>query len=141
VGNNALLARQLGIEPAERFAEIGYGGPLAEPASVEEFAARVRETLGREPVVFAHGPELIEKAAVVTGGAARLLADAAAEGYDLFLTGEPAEPTLHTAQELGVHFVAGGHYATETVGVQALAKRLAQQFALEWEFIDLPNPV
>jgi dinuclear metal center YbgI/SA1388 family protein len=141
VGNNALLARQLGIEPAERFAEIGYGGPLAEPASLDEFAARVRDKLGREPVVFAHGPELIERAAVVTGGAARLLANAAAEGYDLFLTGEPAEPSLHTAQELHIHFVAGGHYATETIGIQALSKRLAEQFALEWEFIDLPNPV
>ena len=43
--------------------------------------------------------------------------------------------------ELGVHFVAGGHYATETLGVQALAGRLAAEFDVEWEFIDLPNPV
>jgi putative NIF3 family GTP cyclohydrolase 1 type 2 len=109
--------------------------------SVDEFAARVRERLGSEPVVFAHGPKQIERAAVITGGAARYLADAAREGYDLFLTGEPAEPSLHTARELGIHFVAAGHYATERVGIQALAKRLAEQFDLEWEFIDLPNPV
>ena len=107
----------------------------------DEFAARVRERLGSEPVVFAHGPERIERAAVITGGAARYLADAAREGYDLFLTGEPAEPSLHTARELGIHFVAAGHYATERIGIQALAKRLAEQFHLEWEFIDLPNPV
>jgi dinuclear metal center YbgI/SA1388 family protein len=141
VGNNALLARELGIEPAEHFAEIGFGGPLAEPVSVDQFAARVQEKLGSEPVVFAHGPDPVERAAVVTGGAARHLADAAREGYDLFLTGEPAEPSLHTARELGIHFVAAGHYATERIGVQALAKRLAEQFDLEWEFIDLPNPV
>jgi dinuclear metal center YbgI/SA1388 family protein len=141
VGNNALLARQLGIEPADKFADIGFGGPLAEAATVEEFTARVREALGSEPLVFAHGPERVERAAVVTGGAGRNLRDAAREGYDLFLTGEAEEPSLHTARELGIHFVAAGHYATERIGVQALAERLAKQFDLEWEFIDLPNPV
>jgi len=141
VGNNALLARELGIDPSEPFAGIGFGGVLEEPVSIDEFAARVREKVGGDPIVFAHGPERIERAAVVTGGAARYVADASREGYDLFLTGEAAEPTLHTAQELGIHFVAAGHYATERIGVQALAKRLAEQFDLEWEFIDLPNPV
>ena len=45
------------------------------------------------------------------------------------------------AKEAGIHFVAGGHYATERIGIQALTERLARQFELEWEFIDLPNPV
>jgi dinuclear metal center YbgI/SA1388 family protein len=141
VGNNALLARELGIEPADRFAEIGFGGPIAEPATIDQFALRVREAIGSEPLVFAHGPEHIERAAVVTGGAGRHLAQAAREGYDLFLTGEPEEPSLHTAQELGIHFVAGGHYATERIGIQALTEKLAEEFDLAWEFIDLPNPV
>jgi putative NIF3 family GTP cyclohydrolase 1 type 2 len=66
---------------------------------------------------------------------------AAHEGYDALVTGEPEEPALHTARELGIHFLAGGHYATETFGVQALAARLADEFALDWEFVDLPNPV
>lgn len=141
VGNNALLARELGVDPERPFAGIGWGGSLAEPAGIEEFAGRVRERLGAEPLVFPHGPERIERAAVVTGGAAKYVADAASEGYDLFLTGEPAEPTLHAARELGIHFVAGGHYATETLGVRALSAKLAEQFGLEWEFVDLPNPV
>jgi dinuclear metal center YbgI/SA1388 family protein len=141
VGNNALLARELGIEPADRFADIGFGGPLNEPTDIDEFTARVRDALGADPLVFAHGPAQIQRAAVVTGGAARHLADAAREGYDLFLTGEADEPSLHTAQELGIHFVAGGHYATERIGIQALARRLSEQFDLDWQFIDLPNPV
>lgn len=141
VGNNALLARELGIDASEPFAGIGFGGTLDEPASIEEFAARVRERVGSDPIVFAHGPDRIERAAVITGGAARYVADAAREGYDLFLTGEAAEPTLHSARELGIHFVAAGHYATERIGIQALTKRLAEQFDLEWEFIDLPNPI
>src|SRR5262245_49985556 len=98
VGNNALLARELGIEPSEQFGGIGFGGPLTEPVSADEFAARVRARLGSDPVVFAYGPQLVERAAVITGGAARYLAEAARDGYDLFLTGEPAEPSLHTAQ-------------------------------------------
>ena len=141
LGNNALIARELGIEPAEQFGGIGFGGSLAEPVSIDVFAERVRGQLGSDPVVFAHGPKRIGRAAVITGGAARYLADAAREGYDLFLTGEPAEPSLHTARELGIHFVAAGHYATERIGIKALSERLAEQFDLEWEFIDLPNPV
>ena len=141
VGNNALLARKLGVEPADRFASIGFGGPLAAPTSVEEFAARVREALGSEPLVFAHGPDRIERAAIVTGGAGRYLADAAREGYDLFLTGEPEEPSLQTSRELGIHFIAAGHDATERLGVQAVSQRLAEHFGLDWEFIPLENPV
>jgi len=141
LGNNALLARELGIEPTEHFGGIGFGGALSEAVSIEEFTARVRDSMGAQPTVFAHGPALIERAAVITGGAARYLSDAAREGYDLFLTGEPAEPSMHTARELGVHFVAAGHYATERIGIQALTGRLASEFDLDWEFIDLPNPV
>jgi putative NIF3 family GTP cyclohydrolase 1 type 2 len=70
-----------------------------------------------------------------------MLPAAAAAGYDLFLTGEPAEPTMMTARELGIHFVAGGHYATERLGFQALAKRLGERFDIAWRYIELTNPV
>jgi putative NIF3 family GTP cyclohydrolase 1 type 2 len=91
--------------------------------------------------VFDGGPEEIERIAVITGGAARLFPQIAALRYDVFVTGEPSEPTLHAARELGTHFLAGGHYATETFGINALAERVAQRFDLDWEFVDLPNPV
>jgi dinuclear metal center YbgI/SA1388 family protein len=141
LGNNVLLAYELGVGPVERFAEIGFGGPLDRPQPMDEFATRVRERLDRPPLVFSYGPETIERVAICSGGAARHLADAVAGGYDCFLTGEAAEPTKHAAKEAGVHFVAAGHYATETLGVRALAERIAQEFSLEWEFVDLPNPV
>ena len=141
LGNNALLARELGIRPERRFAGIGFGGPLEEPQDPEAFAERVRSALGAEPIVFAEGPNPVETAAVVTGGGGRFLYDAGREGYDLLLTGEAEEWSLHIARELGVHFVAGGHYATERLGIQALAARLAERFDLEWEFFELPNPV
>jgi dinuclear metal center YbgI/SA1388 family protein len=141
VGNNALLCRALGIEPARRFAGVGFGGPLAEACSVEELAGRVEGELGRVPLVFGSGPDRIEQVAVCSGGAAGYLARAAAEGYDCYLTGEPAEPSMMSAREAGLHFVAAGHHATETLGVQALSDLLARRFGLDWEFVDLPNPV
>jgi dinuclear metal center YbgI/SA1388 family protein len=141
VGNNALLARELGVEVERPFSGIGVGGRLAAPCSIDELASRIRDRLQRDPLVFAHGPERVERVAVVTGGGGKFLGDAAREGYDAFVTGEPEEPSLENAKELGIHFLAAGHYATERLGVQALAQRLAERFALEWEFVELPNPV
>ena len=141
VGNNALLARELGIEAERRFGELGFGGRLFEPVDIEGFADRVRAELRMEPLVFAHGPETIASAVVVTGGAGRLLPDAAREGYDLFVTGEAEEWSLQASKELGIHYVAGGHYATERSGVKALAAKLAERFDLDWEFVEFLNPV
>jgi dinuclear metal center YbgI/SA1388 family protein len=141
LGNNALLARALGIEPEKRFAGIGFGGPLRPPTEAQGFARRVSEQLGREPLFFPHGPDTVTRAAVVTGRGGRYFKDAAAAGYDLFLTGEAEEPALHLARELGVHYVAAGHYATERFGVQALAKNLGEHFGIEAEYIELGNPV
>jgi dinuclear metal center YbgI/SA1388 family protein len=142
VGNNALLCEELGVEREGRFADgLGFGGRLPEPVPVSALAERAQERLGRMPLVFSYGPELVERVAVCSGGAARYLAQAAAEGYDCFVTGEADEPTKHAAKEAGVHFVAGGHYATETLGVRALSARLAERFDLAWDFVDLPNPV
>jgi dinuclear metal center YbgI/SA1388 family protein len=141
IGNNALLARELGIESPERVLEWGFGGRLDPEVTIDELAGRLQQATGQEPQVFDGGPERVGPVAVITGGAARLFPQIAALGYDAFVTGEPAEPTLHAARELGSHFLAGGHYATETFGIKALAERLAERFDLEWEFLDLPNPV
>jgi dinuclear metal center YbgI/SA1388 family protein len=141
IGNNVLLAEKLGVREPARVLDLGFGGRVDQPLGLEELAARLQEATGREPQVFDGGPEEIERIAVITGGAARLFPQIAALRYDAFVTGEPSEPTLHAARELGTHFLAGGHYATETFGINALAERVAQRFDLDWEFVDLPNPV
>jgi dinuclear metal center YbgI/SA1388 family protein len=141
IGNNVLLAEMLGIETPERALDLGYGGSLGRPLSLEELAARLQESTGREPQVFDGGPRRIERVAVITGGAAKLFPQVAGLGFDAFVTGEPSEPTLHAARELGTHFLAGGHYATETFGIKALAERIAEGFEVDWEFLDLPTPV
>jgi dinuclear metal center YbgI/SA1388 family protein len=141
IGNNMILALELGVETPQRVHELGFGGALEGAMTVEELAERLKEATGREPQVFDGGPEKIERVAVITGGAARYFPEIAAMGYDAFVTGEPAEPTMALSRELGAHYLAGGHYATETFGIKALAERLAEQFGLEWEFVDVPNPV
>jgi dinuclear metal center YbgI/SA1388 family protein len=141
VGNNAHLCRELGVEAERPFSQVGWGGPLAEPKDIAELSERVQAVVGRMPLVFSYGPERIERMAICSGGAARSIAEAVAEGYDCFLTGEAAEPTKAIAKEAGIHFVAAGHYATETSGVQLLAAKIAERFGVEWEFVDLPNPV
>jgi dinuclear metal center YbgI/SA1388 family protein len=141
LGNNAFLARELGVSPKRRFAEVGFGGPLERPRPIADVTARVELVVGRPPLIFSYGPERVERVAICSGGAARYVADAVEEGYDCFLTGEADEPTKHAAKEARIHFIAAGHYATETSGVQALSARLSDELGLAWEFIDLPNPV
>jgi dinuclear metal center YbgI/SA1388 family protein len=142
VGNNALLCDELGVERDGRFADgLGFGGRLASRVPVSELAERVQKKLGRMPLLFSYGPEEVERVAICSGGAARYVAQAAEEGYDCFVTGEADEPTKHAAKESGIHFIAGGHYATETLGVRALTEKIAERFDVAWEFVDLPNPV
>ena len=141
LGNNVLLSELLGARREGAFAEIGADARLAEPATIDELAERLERATGRPPLVFAEGPQQIERIAVITGGGGTRLIEAAHQGYDALVTGEPEEPALQTARELGIHFLAGGHYATETFGVKALAERLADEFSLAWEFIDITNPV
>jgi putative NIF3 family GTP cyclohydrolase 1 type 2 len=141
VGNNALLARAIGAADPEPFAGIGVRARLPGIAP-EELRARVREaTGGREPLAFLAGPDPVHTIGIVSGAAARHLDDAIAQGLDAFVTGEPREPVMNDAREGAIHFLAAGHYATETFGVRALGDRLAAVFGVRHVFADVPNPV
>jgi dinuclear metal center YbgI/SA1388 family protein len=147
LGNNALLADALGLQAREPFAAvkgraIGVRGELGDQGiPADELVGRVRAACGREPLHFAGGPATVRTLGIVSGGAARQVADAVALGLDAYLTGEPTESVMTEALEGGIHFLAAGHYATETFGVRALGEHLAQRFGLEHAFVDLPNPV
>ena len=141
VGNNALLARAIGATDPEPFAGIGVRARL-EAITPDQLHARVREaTGGREPLSFLAGPDAVRTIGIVSGGAAKHLDDAIAAGLDAFVTGEPREPVMNDAHEAGIHFLAAGHYATETFGVRALGDRLAAEFGIKHLFADLPNPI
>ncbi len=141
VGNNALLAEALGAAGHVPFAEIGRGATFDEPVPADELFARVARVTEREPLVFDGGPPAVRRIAIVSGSAAVELPRAVAERYDAFLTGEPKEHVMAEAREAGIHFIAAGHYATETFGVRALGDLLAQEFGIEHLWCDIPNPV
>jgi dinuclear metal center YbgI/SA1388 family protein len=142
VGNSALLARQLGIELRGRFGDyhgvaVGWHGELQ--IRREALAARLDELLGARIRMLPGGPELIRTVGVITGGAGDLIPAAVAAGLDAYITGEGAHHTYFEAMEGGINVYYGGHYATETWGVRALAALLAQEFGLPWHFIDRPT--
>jgi dinuclear metal center YbgI/SA1388 family protein len=142
VGNNAQLAERLGCASHEAFAQIGRVGEFAgDGIAAADLFARVREVTRREPLVFDAGPERVRRIGIISGSAAKYLPQAVALGLDAFLTGEPAEHVMADAREAGIHFIAAGHYATETFGVRRLGEHLAERFGVEHEFVDIPNPV
>jgi dinuclear metal center YbgI/SA1388 family protein len=147
VGNNALLAGMLGATDLVPFAQhgrepIGYLAELpGEGVPIAELLARVRDATSREPLAFDCGPPLVRRIGIVTGAAADHFEEAIAAGADAFLTGEPAERVMTQAREAGVHFIAAGHYATETFGVRALGELLAERFGVRHVFLDIPNPI
>jgi dinuclear metal center YbgI/SA1388 family protein len=147
LGNNALLADALGVTDRGPLGEakgraIGLQGSFAgEGLAPDELVERIRAATGSEPLVFADGPDRVRTIGIVTGGAARLVSEAIALGLDAFVTGEPTESVMTEVREARIHFVAAGHYATETFGVKALGELLAERFELRHVFIDVPNPV
>ncbi len=142
VGNNAVLARELGVDVEGRFGEE-YGIELGVVGRLrirrEALAARLDELLGGRIKLLAGGPEMVERVAVLTGAGGGMIADAVAAGADAYVTGEGAHHTYFDAMESGINVYYGGHYATETWGVRALARHLEARFGLPWEFIDLPT--
>jgi dinuclear metal center YbgI/SA1388 family protein len=142
VGNNAVLARELGVEIEGPLGEykgrpIGVWGRLE--LSREALAARLDQTLGCRIKVVAGGPERVRRVGVVTGGAGDQLSAARALGLDAFITGEGAHHHYFDAEEGGINLYLGGHYATEVWGVRALARHIEERFGLPWSFIDHPT--
>jgi dinuclear metal center YbgI/SA1388 family protein len=145
VGNNALICAALGLEPGERFGHhrgqpIGFVG-RSEGLPFDELRERCAAAFGQEPFAWPAGPDIVRSVGIVSGGGASSLAEAVARGLDAFLTGEPAEPAMADAREGGVHFMAAGHYATETFGIRRIGELVAERFGVEHRFVDIPNPI
>jgi dinuclear metal center YbgI/SA1388 family protein len=145
VGNNATLARWLGLEEVQPFGEhkgltLGMAGDLPVPLSLDEFVAQTEEALGQPTVkVWPFGPSTVRHVGIVSGDAGSLLAKAAEADLDVYLTGEMNHSVYHEAREHALNVVYGGHYATETAGLKALAEHLSDRFQVETTFLDLPT--
>jgi dinuclear metal center YbgI/SA1388 family protein len=142
VGNNAVLARKLGVSVRGSFGEylgapIGLWGELDTPR--DALRAVLGEVLGSPARLIAGGPERCRRVGIITGAAGSSTREAAEAGLDTFVTGEGQHWTYFDAEEFGVNVLHAGHYATETLGIQALATHIAERFHLPWSFIDYPT--
>jgi len=142
VGNNAQLTAALGLKSTEPFFEekgtlIGLKSRSSQPREV--LMRKVRKVLGGPVKTFNFGPKETQSIGVITGGAGSEIYRVAQDKIDTFITGEAPHWAAVAAEELGINLLLGGHYATETFGVKALAAHLSKQFKLPWEFLDFPT--
>jgi dinuclear metal center YbgI/SA1388 family protein len=143
VGNNVRLADVMGWRVEDSFGEqnLVLEGSPAKPQSLRELALELETRLQARPLVIEAGDRPVTRLAWCTGAAQGFIDAAAARGVDAFVSGEASEQTFHQARELGIHYIAAGHHATERYGVQALGAEIARRFGIEQQFIDIANPV
>ncbi|MCB0279272.1 MAG: Nif3-like dinuclear metal center hexameric protein [Calditrichaeota bacterium] len=143
VGNAVALSQFFNLSDIRSFAEysgmpIGISGKYS--GSKADFYRIVKDRINKDALILDFAEE-IRDVAIVTGGAQGEFRSAIDSHYDAYLTGEASEWAYHMAKEEKRTFIAAGHHATERYGVQLLAKRLAETFTLETEFIDCYNPI
>ena len=143
VGNNAELCRLLELTPIDGYfnykgLDLGIIAEPATPVSFQELIVRFGDALQPPLQAVAEGPTHVQKIAVCSGDAARSMEEAHDRGCDTLITGELDYTVAHAPEELGMNVLYGGHYLTETLGVQALARHLSNVFGLPWVFVDVP---
>ena len=142
VGNNAVLARLLEIKVRGEFGSH-HGAPIGvwgeRNGTRDELSWSLTKALGTAPRLLPFGPERIQRVGIVTGAGGSMIPQAAAAGLDTYVTGEGQHWTFFDAEELGINVFYAGHYATETVGVKALAEHISKKFDLPWVFLDHPT--
>jgi dinuclear metal center YbgI/SA1388 family protein len=142
LGNSAQLCAALGLKNLKPFFQShgqSIGFQSRQKISRADLARRLKRATGAELKIIPGGKNICERIGVVTGGAGAELKQAASEGVDVFITGEGPHWTFALAEELGLNVFYGGHYATETFGVKALASHLSRKFKVPWTFIDHPT--
>lgn len=142
VGNNVQLASALGLQSTKAFFEekgalIGVKGKT--PSARKVLILKLRKVLGGPVKAINRGQEKIKNVGIITGGAGGEIYRVADEGIDTFITGEAPHWAAVAAEELGMNLLLGGHYATETFGVKAMAAQLSKKFGVPFEFIDCPT--
>lgn len=144
VGNNAVLAQKFGVQVEQWWCKakgtlIGVYGSLQNERPLNQFVADINQQLHTQATVLAHGSDMVHRVAIVSGFGADKVAEAKALGADTLLTGETSHANYWLASDYGLNVIFAGHYATETVGVQALGAHLSQKFGLDVQFFDFPT--
>lgn len=145
LGNNAQLGKLMklqNITPLMALEPKGIvmQGNFAAEQTASQVQLQLEQLLKRKVLLHQGGESKITKVAWCTGGGQGYIEQAVTAGAQLFITGEVSEQTIHVSRELGIHFIAAGHHATERYGIKALGEYVAQHFAVDVEFIDIDNP-
>ncbi|MDP8229308.1 MAG: Nif3-like dinuclear metal center hexameric protein [Candidatus Electryoneaceae bacterium] len=147
IGNNALIAKTLGLQNIVFVPIAGMERPcaavgnLSEPVSSDAFFEKADNLLGANGLGLSFNRSEIRRIFILSGGGGGYYLDAANTGADLMITGELREDVVRSAEELGLNLYAAGHYNSEKWGIMALGEKLMEQFDVETEFVDIPNPV
>lgn len=146
IGNNACLGRLLQVHDiqmhqAGKTSNLLWTGTLPAALTISQLSATLSETFMREPLCITGSTNPIQRIAWCTGAAQDFIEDAHRLGVDAYLSGEVSERTYYQAKELGIHYFACGHHATERYGIQALGEHLVEKFKIVHKFIDNENPV
>ena len=150
VGHSVQILRRLGVEPVEPYGPPGepawgWIGEFAAPVALEKVCADCARLFGQKGVQYLFGPQEVRRVVAISGKGAPYPAGMellVRKGVDLFITGEVSEWVRELFREVGISFIAGGHYNTERIGILALGEVIAERFpSLPVEFVDLPNPV
>lgn len=144
VGNNAVLGKMFGLTDVEWWGSaygtpLGVVGALAAPIPLDKFTKQVDSALDTHTRTLNGGTKTVHKLAILSGFGADRVAEVAALGADTYLTGETSHANFYAAYDHGINVIFAGHYATETVGVQALGEHLKEKFGLESKFFDFPT--
>jgi len=144
LGNNALLAHQLGLAPDATFLNPPGSAPVACTAPYSGTRAELLATLRghyARVVAVEHGSERPRRLAFCSGSGNSAVPELPALGVDTLITGELREEWYNFAEEHGLNLYCCGHYATEIHGVRALAEAASRHFNLPWNFIATENPL
>lgn len=143
VGNNYGMAKKIGLVDLEPFAlwrgmTIGVKGRLEIPKTVKdvESAALNGE---KANFILPFGKELNTTVGIVSGGAGDDYKECVKEGLDLFITGEICHEEFNPIKEARLNVIAGGHYATETIGVNLVKEKMQNELGIEGVFLDFPS--
>ena len=144
-GNNALICKALGVKRLKPFGsydgvEIGFSGRLSTPTRYSAFKNKIQNIMQTEPQSLDFGKRTVSTVAVVSGGAADGVSEAASKNMDVYVTGEPKLSAYSVAQEKGINAVFAGHYATEVFGVRALGEFITRRFKVPSDFIRFNVP-
>ncbi len=144
VGNNVELCRLIGLTDVQPWGTYkgqpaGFGGALPQPINLNALAVRIDGLLNTHSRVLNFGPQVVDRVAVCSGGASSLIPQVQSAGYTTYFSGETSHNYYHDAKDYGLNVIYAGHYATETVGLKALARHLEKRFNLQTTFLDLPT--